>query len=170
MRTMATFWIFDCGLPRQRHRGVSRSQCCAPLWIGDQETGRTIKRHWARRRGRLGERLQAGRLFNSETGGHGRDARATTRQDGSRAASPTRRREHGDRAPWLQGREGPQKPAFCETNPFVMLGKVGLSGCCERRWTHYRKMTNGFVFPEKWGLVGRQSGRVNYNLEVRSLI
>src|ERR1017187_1049789 len=40
----------------------------------------------------------------------------------------------------------PPAPRFCETNPFVMLGKVGLSGCCEVGWKHYRKMTNGFVF------------------------
>ena len=34
------FWILDEGLPRQRHRGASRSHCCAPIWIGgDRKRG-----------------------------------------------------------------------------------------------------------------------------------
>jgi len=51
-----------------------------------------------------------------------------------------------ERRRFCRGRKGLKKPAFCETKPFVMCGKQGISSCCERRWKHYRKMTNGFVF------------------------
>jgi len=50
-----------------------------------------------------------------------------------------------ERRRFCRGRKGLKKPAFCETKPFVMCGKQGISSCCERRWKHYRKMTNGFV-------------------------
>src|ERR1019366_5799287 len=74
--------------------------------------------------------------------------------------------QHGDRVPvsepwmppnggtpWLQGRVlrgrgGPQKPAFCETKPFVMLKKTHLYDSERMGCADYRKMTNGFVFLE----------------------
>src|ERR1035437_8444076 len=46
---------------------------------------------------------------------------------------------------------GPQKPAICETQPFVMLKKPHLYGSERRGCIDYRKMTNGFVFLEMGG-------------------
>ena len=42
-----------------------------------------------------------------------------------------------------------QNPCFCETNPFVMLAKRGISHCGRNGWHDDRKMTNGFVLPRK---------------------
>src|SRR6266404_9144579 len=41
---------------------------------------------------------------------------------------------------------GPQKHAFCDTKPFVMLTKWHLYGAERRSCVDCRKMTNGFVF------------------------
>src|ERR1035438_10156694 len=38
---------------------------------------------------------------------------------------------------------------FCETNPFVMLAKRGISHCGRNGWHDDRKMTNGFRSEER---------------------
>src|ERR1035437_3816913 len=53
--------------------------------------------------------------------------------------------------PTTGGRGRPQKPAFCETKPFVMLRKTHLYGSERKSCADYRKMTNGFVFGGRRG-------------------
>src|ERR1035438_6713533 len=94
-------------------------------------------------RGNAAVRSQAKRVAKE----YRRDACSTRRPKGTGGTpAPLRRASPGSRC-IARGR-GDTPPRFCETKPVVMCGKQGLSSCCERRWTHYRKMTTGFVFRE----------------------
>ena len=108
-------------------------------------TGRAaINRHPAKRRfteAPLQQARQGRGTYNSE--GARRQSAVATRGGTERTA--------GTAVPTNDQEGGLQKPAFCETNPFVMLTKTHLYGSERMGCVHYRKMTNGFVFAGRRG-------------------
>jgi hypothetical protein len=109
-------------------------------------TGGTLRR----------EDAMGGRLPVRLGGGHGRDARATSGGGGSLVVLAALGWLHS--APELRpSGVGTTRrhlgaalaPRFCETKPFVMLGKRRISHCGRNGWHDDRKMTNGFVLLRK---------------------
>jgi len=61
---------------------------------------------------------------------------------------PAKERKDTDGTPEPLQRRRPRKTCvFLRNEPKCDFAKKqAISGCCERGWKHYRKMTNGFVF------------------------
>ena len=47
----------------------------------------------------------------------------------------------------MMDKEASRNTRFCETNPNRLDTKTGSKHCAEDGYEHYRKITNGFVFP-----------------------